>query len=144
MQVDVVTIFPEMFPAVLGSSILKRAIAKGRVRVSVHDLRRWSQDRHKKVDDRPYGGGPGMLMRPEPFFDAVEELKESGVRSREEATQTALPSFSSAASAKFVPTLPLRTQRRRGPRSGLPGRGNHAVPKNGLETPLAGKFQRAR
>jgi len=91
MRIDVLTIFPEMFSPVLGSSILKRAIAKGRVRVSVHDLRRWSQDRHKKVDDRPYGGGPGMLMRPEPFFDAVEELKESGVRSRESGVGTPCP-----------------------------------------------------
>ena len=66
-----------MFPPVLGSSILKRAISKGVAGVQVHDLRDWSRDKHKKVDDRPYGGGPGMVMRPEPFFDAVDDLKKA-------------------------------------------------------------------
>ena len=65
-----------MFPPVLGCSILKRAIAKNVVVVQVHNLRDWSRDKHKKVDDRPYGGGPGMVMKPEPFFEAVEELKK--------------------------------------------------------------------
>ena len=78
MRIDVLTIFPEMFPPVLGASIVKRAVAKGVVRVQVHDLRDWSRDRHKKVDDRPYGGGPGMVMRPDPFFDAVDDLKKQG------------------------------------------------------------------
>jgi tRNA (guanine37-N1)-methyltransferase len=66
-----------MFPPVLGTSILKRAISKKVLAVQVHDLRRWSRDKHKKVDDRPYGGGPGMVMRPEPFFDAVDDLQRS-------------------------------------------------------------------
>ena len=75
MRIDVVTIFPEMFDAVLGASILKRALARGTVTIQVHELRQWSPDRkHFKVDDRPYGGGPGMVMRPEPFFEAVEAL----------------------------------------------------------------------
>jgi len=78
MRIDVLTIFPEMFPPVLGASILKRAIAKKIVQVKVHDLRAWSRDKHKKVDDRPYGGGPGMVMRPDPFFDAVDDLKKQG------------------------------------------------------------------
>ncbi len=78
MRIDVLTIFPEMFPPVLGTSILKRAIAKRLVQVRVHDLRRWSRDKHKKVDDRPYGGGPGMVLRPDPFFDAVDDLKKEG------------------------------------------------------------------
>lgn len=76
MRIDVLTIFPEMFPPVLGCSIVKRAIAKKIVQVQVRDLRAWSRDKHKKVDDRPYGGGPGMVMRPDPFFDAVDDLKE--------------------------------------------------------------------
>ncbi len=76
MRIDVLTIFPEMFPPVLGASILQRAAAKGVVEVHVHDLRDWSHDKHKKVDDRPYGGGPGMVMKPEPFFEAVEEIKK--------------------------------------------------------------------
>ena len=75
MRIDVLTIFPEMFPPVLGTSILSRAITKGVVEVQLHDLRDWSQDKHHKVDDRPYGGGPGMVMRPEPFFLAVDQLR---------------------------------------------------------------------
>ena len=78
MRIDVLTIFPGMFGAVMGSSILARAVEKGIVEVKVHDLRDWSRDKHRKVDDRPYGGGPGMVMRPEPFFEAVEDLRKSG------------------------------------------------------------------
>ncbi len=78
MRIDVLTIFPEMFPPVLESSILKRASDKGVAELHVHDLRGWSQDKHRKVDDRPYGGGPGMVMKPEPFFDAVDDLKKKG------------------------------------------------------------------
>ena len=78
MRIDVLTIFPEMFPPIIGTSIVKRAIAKGVAKIAVHDLRDWSKDKHRKVDDRPYGGGPGMVMRPEPFFDAVDSLKGKG------------------------------------------------------------------
>ena len=76
MRIDVLTIFPEMFPPVLGSSILARASAKKVLRVRVHDLRDWSTTKHRKVDDRPYGGGAGMVMRADPFFLAVEALKK--------------------------------------------------------------------
>ena len=76
MRIDVLTIFPGMFPPVLGSSILARAAKKRVLRVRVHDLRDWSRAKHRKVDDRPYGGGPGMVMRAEPFFLAVEDLKK--------------------------------------------------------------------
>jgi len=65
-----------MFPPVLGTSIVSRAVAKKVVQISVRDLRDWSNDKHRKVDDRPYGGGPGMVMRAEPFFLAVEDLKK--------------------------------------------------------------------
>lgn len=78
MRIDILTLFPEMFPPVLGSSILARAQAKGVARIRVHDLRDWSKDKHRKVDDKPYGGGPGMVMKPEPFFDAVDDLKKKG------------------------------------------------------------------
>jgi tRNA (guanine37-N1)-methyltransferase len=78
LRIDVLTIFPEMFAPVLGASILKRAAEKGVVEVNVHDLRDWSRDKHKKVDDHPYGGGPGMVMKPEPFFDAVDDLRKKG------------------------------------------------------------------
>jgi len=75
VQVDVVTIFPEMFAPVLGASIIKRAQESGRLAIRVHNLRDYTHDKHRSVDDRPYGGGPGMVMRPEPIFEAVEDLK---------------------------------------------------------------------
>lgn len=75
MHIDVVTIFPEMFEPVVGSSILKRAQAACRVDIRVHNLRDWTADKHRTVDDRPYGGGAGMVMKPEPLFKAVEEIE---------------------------------------------------------------------
>jgi len=72
MRIDIITIFPRMFEPVLNESIVKRAQNKGRVRIYIHNLRDYSQDKHKKVDDRPFGGGSGMVMRLEPIFRAVE------------------------------------------------------------------------
>jgi tRNA (guanine37-N1)-methyltransferase len=77
MQVDVITIFPEMFPAVLGASIIKRAQEKGHLRITVHGLRDYTHDKHRTVDGRPYGGGPGMVMKVEPIFEAVEAIRRS-------------------------------------------------------------------
>ena len=68
------TIFPGIFEAPLRESLLGRAIGEGLLDVRVHDLRGWSEDRHRMVDDTAYGGGPGMVMKPEPFFAAVESL----------------------------------------------------------------------
>ena len=68
------TIFPAVVEAPLPGSLLGRAIGAGVVDVRVHDLRQWSVDRHRTVDDAPFGGGPGMVMKPEPFFAAVESL----------------------------------------------------------------------
>ncbi len=73
MKFSIVTIFPEMVQAYLGASIMKRAIQKGIVEVFVHDLRDYTTDKHKTVDDYPYGGGVGMVMKPGPFFSIVEE-----------------------------------------------------------------------
>ncbi len=75
MQIDVITLFPEMFRAVTGSSILKRAQESGRLQLVLHDLREYTHDKHRTVDDRPYGGGPGMIMKPEPIFKAVEAIR---------------------------------------------------------------------
>jgi len=75
MQIDILTIFPEMFEAVLNESILKRAQKKGLLKVNVHNIRDYSLDKHRKVDDRPFGGGPGMVMQPEPIFKAVGQIK---------------------------------------------------------------------
>ena len=74
MRIDVLTIFPRMFDEVLDTSILQRAREAGIVDVAVHDLRRFTHDTRRTVDDRPYGGGPGMVMRPEPIFEAVEAI----------------------------------------------------------------------
>jgi len=76
MRLDIITIFPKMFAPVLGESIIKRAQKKGKVRIFVHDLRDYSKDKHRKVDDRPFGGGSGMVMNPEPIFTAVEAIKK--------------------------------------------------------------------
>ena len=72
MRIDIITIFPKMFAPVLNESIVKRAQNKRKVEIYIHNLRDYSQDKHKKVDDRPFGGGSGMVMRPEPIFKAVE------------------------------------------------------------------------
>ena len=75
MRVDVVTLFPGFFDGPLRTSLLGRAVDAGVVEVGVHDLRRWGLGPHRSVDDEPYGGGAGMVMRPEPFFDAVDALR---------------------------------------------------------------------
>lgn len=80
MRIDIITIFPEMFPPVLGASILKRAQTGGRLDIRVHNLRDHTHDRHRTVDDRPYGGGPGMVMKPEPIFEAVEAIIGASAR----------------------------------------------------------------
>ena len=74
MRIDILTIFPKMFAPVLNESIIKRAQAKAKVNIFIHNLRDFSNDKHRKVDDRPFGGGPGMVMRPEPIFGAVEHI----------------------------------------------------------------------
>ncbi|MBW2245047.1 MAG: tRNA (guanosine(37)-N1)-methyltransferase TrmD [Deltaproteobacteria bacterium] len=73
-KIDVVTIFPELFETFTSTSILGAALAKEILEVRVHDLRSWAHDRHRKVDDEPYGGGPGMVMKPEPLVEAIEAL----------------------------------------------------------------------
>jgi len=74
MRVDILTIFPEMFAPVLDVSMLGIAQEKGLLEVHTHDLREWTHDLHKTVDDDPYGGGPGMVMKCEPIFEAVESI----------------------------------------------------------------------
>jgi tRNA (guanine37-N1)-methyltransferase len=74
MQIHVLTIFPEMFPGPLRVGIVGRAIGAGIAGVAVHDIRAHAHDRHRTTDDSPFGGGPGMVMRPEPIFEAVEAL----------------------------------------------------------------------
>ena len=75
MRLHIVTIFPEMFPAPLGAGIVGRAQEAGLAAVHVHDLRDFAHDRRRTTDDSPFGGGPGMVMRPEPLYEAVESLQ---------------------------------------------------------------------
>jgi tRNA (guanine37-N1)-methyltransferase len=78
MRFDVLTLFPEMFPGYLGQSLLKRAIDAGIVEVCVHNIRDWARGKHQQVDDRPFGGGPGMVLRPEPVVECVEAVQKMG------------------------------------------------------------------
>jgi tRNA (guanine37-N1)-methyltransferase len=84
IQFDIITVFPQFFESPFGFGILGRAIAEQRVHVKVHNLRDFTTDRHKTVDDRPFGGGEGMVLKPEPMFRAVESLgiTEKSVRDR--------------------------------------------------------------
>ena len=76
MKIDILTLFPSMFDGFLHESIIKRAIEKGKVEVNIYNIRDYSKDPHKKVDDYQFGGGSGMVLMPQPIFDAVEDLKE--------------------------------------------------------------------
>ena len=80
MKIDVLTLFPAMFAGPLDESIIMRARKSGLLELKIHQLRDWTHDRHKTVDDRPFGGGPGMLLKPEPLFEAVENLKREKTR----------------------------------------------------------------
>jgi tRNA (guanine37-N1)-methyltransferase len=80
LRIDVITIFPGMLKGFLEESILKRAAHKGAVVFNTVDLRRFTTDRHQTTDDRPFGGGPGMVMKPEPLFEAVESVRTPGAR----------------------------------------------------------------
>jgi tRNA (guanine37-N1)-methyltransferase len=77
MKVDIITLFPEICRAPLSESMMKRAQESGALELQIHDLRRWTTDKHHVVDDAPFGGGPGMVMKPEPIFAAVEELQKT-------------------------------------------------------------------
>ncbi|HUL86529.1 MAG TPA: tRNA (guanosine(37)-N1)-methyltransferase TrmD [Actinomycetota bacterium] len=74
MRIDVITAFPVIFESPLQTALLGKAVAGGPLEVRIHDLRTWSSDAHRTVDDEPFGGGPGMVLKPEPIFAAVESL----------------------------------------------------------------------
>src|SRR6266568_6043621 len=83
MRIDIVTLFPEICRAPLSESILKRAQEKAIVALHIHNLRDWTKDKHHIVDDAPFGGGQGMVMKPEPIFAAVEDLKQSAIKNQQ-------------------------------------------------------------
>lgn len=76
MRFDVLTLFPEMFSGYMSQSLLKLAIERSLVEINLHNIRDYSRDKHKCVDDRPFGGGPGMVLKPEPVVDAVEAVQQ--------------------------------------------------------------------
>lgn len=76
MRFDILTIFPDIFDSYIQESIIKRAIQEKKIEIHVHDIREYSKDKHKKVDDVPYGGGPGMVMTPQPIYDCIQAVKK--------------------------------------------------------------------
>lgn len=74
MRIDIISAVPDLLVSPLNSSILKRAQKKGKVELQIHNLRDYAFDKHKQIDDKPFGGGPGMVLKPEPFFDCIEKL----------------------------------------------------------------------
>ena len=105
---DIVTIFPEVISAYTNSSIIKRAQEKGLVKIDIHNLRNWAKDKHKSVDDKPYGGGPGMLMKIEPIFNCLKDLKKENSTviltspKGEKLTQSKLKELSSNTNAHYI------------------------------------------
>ena len=80
LKIDVLTLFPEMFAGPLDVSIVRRARTNGLLELQIHNLRDFTHDRHQTVDDRPFGGGPGMVLKPEPIFEAVEKMADADTR----------------------------------------------------------------
>lgn len=74
MKIDILTIFPELFEECFSSGMPRLAIERGLLNVDAHDLRAWTKNKHKQVDDEPYGGGPGMVMKPEPLVDGISDI----------------------------------------------------------------------
>jgi len=83
MKIDILTLFPEICRAPLSESMMKRAQESKIVDLRIHNLRDWTKDKHHIVDDAPFGGGQGMVMKPEPIFAAVEDLKQSAIKNRQ-------------------------------------------------------------
>ena len=82
MRVDVLTIFPELFPGPLGAGVVGRALERGLLTVQAHDLRDFTDDRHRQVDDTAFGGGPGMVLKPEPLVRAVRQFRADDASAR--------------------------------------------------------------
>ena len=92
MRIRVLTLFPEMFDSPMSTSIVGRARTSGIVRLTIHDIREYTHDRHRTVDAEPYGGGPGMVMKPEPLQEGVDSLKKEGEANGERPPRVVLMS----------------------------------------------------
>src|SRR5580698_6146502 len=90
MHFDIITIFPSFFTGPFDYGILKRARAAGLVEIATHDLRSFTHDRHRTVDDRPFGGGAGMVLKAQPIYDAVTSLNLSGKATRDSRKETVI------------------------------------------------------
>jgi len=84
IKFDIITIFPEIFNSYFNESILKRAQKNKLIKINIHNLRNWSQGRHKQVDDRPYGGGPGMILMVEPIAKALRSIKHKNIKTKKQ------------------------------------------------------------
>lgn len=83
MQIDILTLFPGMFKGPFAESMVRRAQDKRLVKIKIYNLRKWTKDKHKTVDDEPYGGGVGMILKPEPVFEAMDELKAEAAKGKD-------------------------------------------------------------
>ncbi len=90
MRFDILTIFPDIFDSYLDESLIKRGIKKGIIKINTHNIRKYSKNRHNKVDDRPYGGGPGMVLSVEPIYRAVSSIKNQVSRKKSLKSRTIL------------------------------------------------------
>ena len=90
MKFDIITIFPKIFDSYFGESILKRAQSAGIVEIKTHDLREYSTNKHRNVDDTPYGGGAGMVMQVEPIFNCVNAIKQQSTDNKQQTTRVIL------------------------------------------------------
>jgi tRNA (guanine37-N1)-methyltransferase len=79
MRIDILTAVPDVFTGPLNSSIIKRAQDKGKVKIFIHNVRDYAFNKHKQIDDKPFGGGPGMVLKPEPFFECIEKLQSERI-----------------------------------------------------------------
>src|ERR1700722_7297515 len=100
MQFDIITIFPDFFSSILAHGVLKRALATNLLRVETHNLRDFAHDRHRTVDDRPFGGGEGMVLKPEPLAEVIESLQIAAKPARNPAKETVV--LLSAQGARFA------------------------------------------
>jgi tRNA (guanine37-N1)-methyltransferase len=100
MRFDIITIFPDFFTGIFSHGVVKRALANGLIQIETHDLRSFTRDRHRTVDDRPFGGGEGMVLKPEPLVEAVESLGVTPKSERDAKRESVI--LLSAQGAKFT------------------------------------------